>query len=134
MASDVLPDFTPTQKEASRTTPLLGMSGAATPPLEEATSSVESSLRVSTSRIELAMRPPKIYLPPAAAHQDCSLCKSHHLTEKEQREQKIHGVDLNFVEMMTSRVLIVDPVIKRLTQCWFAECVNTSKFTCPFAV
>lgn len=75
------------------------MSGAATLPPEEATSSVESSLRVCTPRIELAMTPPKIYPPPAAAHQDCSLCKSHHLTEKNQRELKVHGVDLNVFEM-----------------------------------
>jgi hypothetical protein len=40
-----------------------------------------------------------IYPPPAAAHQDCSLCKAHHLTEEDQRRLNDHGVDLAVVEM-----------------------------------
>jgi hypothetical protein len=40
-----------------------------------------------------------IYPPPAAAHQDCSLCKAHHLTEEDQRRLNDHGADLAVVEM-----------------------------------
>ena len=40
-----------------------------------------------------------IYPPPIAAHQGCSLCKAHHLTEEDQRRLNDHGVDLAVAEM-----------------------------------
>jgi hypothetical protein len=41
----------------------------------------------------------QIYPPPATAHQDCSACKAHRLTEKDQHELELNGVDLTIVDM-----------------------------------
>lgn len=73
-----------------------------------------------------------IYPPPIAAHQGCSLCKAHHLTEEDQRRLNDHGVDLAVgEELLRLEVVHLDNLMLRGPQGCQEEALYGQGFTPP---